>query len=412
MNPALKRILLIIALLVTAALIGFGLYYLFKKSTSYQVAPVAVTPEQAGQLPGAGERVTTTTAENVTETQLNRGVETTPPPIPQVTPGGYFQSSLVNQITKENVNYPGFSQSGNMRYYNNSDGRFYRLADDGQLKSLSEQTFYNVNKVTWADKNDKAVLEYPDGSKTIYDFEKQKQTTLPKHWEEFSFSPDGAQIAAKSIGLSPENRWLVTVNDDGSGTQLVEPMGNNANKVQINWSPSRQTVAFSQTGEALGGERREVLFVGLHGENFKSTVVEGLGFQPQWSPTGQKLLYSVYSTRSDFKPELWIVDSYGDSIGDNRQMLKLNTWAEKCTFAGDTTLYCAVPRDLPQGAGILPEVAATNKDDMYKIDLKTGLKTNISLGSDYTIKSINYDQVKNKVFFTDATQSGVFEVKL
>ncbi len=408
MNPALKRILLIIALLVTAALIGFGLYYLFKKSTSYQVAPVAVTPEQAGQLPGAGERVTTTTAENVTETQLNRGVETTPPPIPQVTPGGYFQSSLVNQITKENVNYPGFSQSGNMRYYNNSDGRFYRLADDGQLKSLSEQTFYNVNKVTWADKNDKAVLEYPDGSKTIYDFEKQKQTTLPKHWEEFSFSPDGAQIAAKSIGLSPENRWLVTVNDDGSGTQLVEPMGNNANKVQINWSPSRQTVAFSQTGEALGGERREVLFVGLHGENFKSTVVEGLGFQPQWSPTGQKLLYSVYSTRSDFKPELWIVDSYGDSIGDNRQMLKLNTWAEKCTFAGDTTLYCAVPRDLPQGAGILPEVAATNKDDMYKIDLKTGLKTNISLGSDYTIKSINYDQVKNKVFFTDATQSGVF----
>lgn len=411
MNPALKRILLIIALLITAALIGYGLYFLFKKATTVPT-PTEVTIEQAGQLPGAGERVTTTTAEKVTETQLSRGIETAPPPIPQVTPGGYFQSSPVNQITKESVNFPGFNQSGNMRYYNTADGRFYRLGSDGELKSLSDQTFYNVNNVTWASKNDKAVLEYPDGSKTVYDFEKQKQTTLPKHWEEFSFSPDSSQLAAKSIGLSPENRWLVTVNDDGSGTTLVEPMGNNADKVQINWSPSRQTVAFSQTGEALGGERREVLFVGLHGENFKSTVVEGLGFQPQWSPTGQKLLYSVYSTRSDFKPELWIVDSYGDSIGGNRQMLKLNTWAEKCTFAGDTTLYCAVPRDLPQGAGILPEVAANNKDDMYKIDLKTGLKTNISLGSDYTIKSINYDQAKNKVFFTDATQNGVFEVKL
>lgn len=412
MNPAIKRILLIIALLVTASLIGFGLYSLFKKSTTYKEAPIEITPEQAGQLPGAGERVTPTATEKVEEKSLSRGVETALPPIPQVTPGGYFQSSPVNQITKENVNYPGFNQSGNMRYYDTADGKFYRLASDGQLKSLSEQTFYNVSNVTWANKNDKAVLEYPDGSKTVYDFEKQKQITLPKHWEEFSFSPDSAQIAAKSIGLSPENRWLVTINDDGSGTTLVEPMGNNADKVQINWSPSRQTVAFSQTGEALGGERREVLFVGLNGENFKSTVVEGLGFQPQWSPTGQKLLYSVYSTRSDFKPELWIVDSYGDSIGGNRQMLKLNTWAEKCTFAGDTTLYCAVPRDLPQGAGILPEVAATNKDDMYKIDLKTGLKTNISLGSDYTIKSINYDQVKNKVFFTDASQSGVFEVKL
>ncbi|MFA6547582.1 MAG: hypothetical protein WCT11_01405 [Candidatus Magasanikbacteria bacterium] len=412
MNPVLKRILLIIALLVVAALIGFGLYTLFKKATTPTVPSAEITPEQAGQLPGAGERIMTTTAEKREGGQLERGVETAPLPIPQVTPGGYFQAAPVNKLTSDFVTYPGFSQAGNMRYYNSADGKFYRLTSDGQIKSLSDQTFYNVSNATWASKNDKAVLEYPDGSKIVYDFEKQKQTTLPKHWQEFSFSPDGAQIAAKSIGLSPENRWLVTVNDDGSGTTLVEPMGNNADKVQIDWSPSRQTVAFSQTGEALGGERREVLFVGLHGENFKSTVVEGLGFQPQWSPTGQKLLYSVYSTRSDFKPELWITDSYGDSIGNNRQMLKLNTWADKCTFAGDSTLFCAVPRDLPQGAGIMPEVATYNNDDMYKIDLKTGLKTNVSLGGDYSIKNINYDQAKNKVFFTDTLQNGVFEIKL
>ena len=412
MNPALKRILLVVALLSTAALIAFGLYTLFKKATTAPTAPTEITPEEAGQLPGAGERIVTTTAEIIEGEQLGRGVQTTPLPIPQVTPGGYFQATPVNQLTSDFVSYPGFSQTGNMRYYNAGDGKFYHLASDGQIKSISDQTFYNVSNVTWANNNDKAVLEYPDGSKTIYDFEKEKQVTLPKHWQEFSFSPDSGQIAAKSIGLSPENRWLVTVNDDGSGTTLVEPLGNNADKVQVNWSPSRQAVAFSQTGEPLGGERREVLFVGLHGENFKSAVVEGLGFQPQWSPTGQKLLYSVYSTRSDFKPELWITDSYGDNIGGNRQMLKLNTWAEKCTFAGDNTLYCAVPRDLPQGAGILPEVAANNNDDMYKIDLKTGLKTNISLGSDYNIKSINYDQTKNKVFFTDATQNGIFEIKL
>lgn len=411
MNPALKRILLIIALLTVSILIGFALYAVFKKTTTIQVPTEAPGEGVPGQLPGAGERVLPTTTEEI-QAGLERGAQTSALPVPQITAGGYYQAPTVKKVISDIATFPTLNQNGDMRYYNAADGKFYRLASDGQIKSMSGEIFYNVNKVTWADNTDKAVLEYPDSSKIVYDFEKQKQTTLPKHWEEFSFSPDGGQIAAKSMGLSPENRWLVTVNDDGSGTTLLEPMGDNAYKVQVDWSPSRQVVAFSQTGEPLGGERREVLFVGLHGENFKSAVVEGLGFQPEWSPTGQKLLYSVYSSRSDFKPELWITDSYGDSIGSNRQMLKLNTWADKCSFSDDNTLFCAVPKNLPQGAGIIPEVASTNSDDLYKIDLKTGLKTNISLGGDYNVKNINYDKNKNKLFFTDSTQTGVFEVKL
>jgi len=411
MNPALKRILLIVALLVATALIGLALYVVFKKSTA---SPVTTTPPsggQAGQLPGAGERTTPTTTPGA-GAQLERGTQTGALPVPQITTGGYYQAPTVQKIVSALATFPTLNQNGDMRYYDAANGKFYRLDSNGQIKEMSGNTFYNVDKVTWANNVDKAVLEYPDSSKIVYDFTKQKQTTLPKHWEEFSFSPDGSQIAAKSMGLSPENRWLVTVNDDGSGTNLIEPMGDNADKVQIDWSPSRQVVAFSQTGEPLGGERREVLFVGLHGENFKAAVVEGLGFQPEWSPTGEKLLYSVYSSRSDFKPELWITDAYGDSIGDNRQMLKLNTWADKCTFSDDSTLFCAVPKDLPQGAGILPEVAGTNTDDLYKIDLKTGLKTNISLDGNYNVKNISYDKNNNKLFFTDNGQTGIFEVKL
>ncbi len=412
MNPALKRLFLILMLLVTATVIGLGLYALFKKAVQ-PPTPEEKTAENTEEFPTAGDRnLSTTTLEETGTSELTRGGVTVSPPIPQAVPNGYAQAPTVTKIIPENGSNASLNQTGNIRYYNKADGKFYALTSDGQIKSLSDQTFYNVDKVTWANNNNKAVLEYPDSSKIVYDFEKQKQTTLPKHWQEFSFSADGTQIAAKSMGLSPENRWLVTVNDDGSGTTLVEPMGANANKVQVNWSPSRQTVAFSQTGDPIGGERREVLFVGLHGENFKAATVEGLGFQPNWSPTGQKLLYSVYSSLSDYKPELWITDSYGDNIGNNRQDIKLNTWANKCTFADDSTLFCAVPRDLPQGAGILPEVAAGNIDDMYKIDLKTGAKTSISLGGEYNIANMSYDKTKNKLYFTDASQGGVFEAKL
>ena len=221
---------------------------------------------------------------------------------------------------------------------------------------------------------------------------------MPQHWENFSFSPDAEQIAAKAIGLSPENRWLVTTNDDGGGTKIIEPMGENADKVQIDWSPNRQVVGFARTADPIGGDRQQILLVGLNHENFKALTVEGLDFRPQWSPTGQKLLYSVYSQRSNLKPELWVVNAYGDKINSGRQALQLNTWAEKCSFADDNTLYCAVPKELPEGAGLSPEIARDAVDNLYKIDLRTGLKTNIPLGGDYAINNISFDASGKKIF--------------
>jgi len=158
--------------------------------------------------------------------------------------------------------------------------------------------------------------------------------------------------------------------------------------------------------------RKEILLVGLNGENFKSFVAEGLGFQPQWSPTGKKLLYSVYSNTSDFKPEIWVVNSYGQEIGSGRNNLQINTWADKCTFANDDTLYCAVPKSMPTGAGINPAVAAGSTDTLYKIDLKSGLKTTVNTGGDFDMNNLSFDQTNNRLIFSDSGQTGVFEIKL
>jgi len=408
MSDRLKRILLILALLTVTALLAFALYYLFKKAGPLAEVPGApsASPTVPGVLPPSGGRVTTTLPSGeVTTTLPTAGY------IPGVQPS-YYRSEPVTKISEAPTSYSSVSKGGNYRYYDKTDGKFYRIQADGTVKALSDQMFYNVQKATWASNSDKAVLEYPDGSKIIYNFETQKQVTLPKHWEEFSFSPDGKEVAAKSIGLSPENRWLVTVNDDGTGTKLVEAMGENQDKVIIDWSPSKQAVGFAMTAQGLGMYRKEIYFVGLNGENFKSTIVEGQGFEPKWSTTGEKMVYSVYSDRSDFKPELWVVNSYGQEIGSGRQNLGLNTWSEKCTFGGDSTLFCAVPRDLPQGAAIKPAIASGLVDDLYKIDLKTGVKTTINTGGNYSINNLSFDEVNNRLMFSDTAQNGVFEVKL
>jgi len=407
MSPTLKRILLGILLLLVAGLIAYGLYYILTRPAPFGQVPVSPSPTTTGQLPGAGTRPATTTGAGQQPTGI-----LPPGGIIQPTAPGYYKPAAVTQVSTDYATYPSLNTGGNFRYYNASDGKFYQVMPDGQIKSLSDQVFYSASNVTWAPNKNEAVIEYPDNSKIVYNFDTKTQISLPQHWQEFTFSPDGSQIAAKSMGLSPESRFLVTVNDDGTGAKIIEPMGDNADKVIMDWSPSKQVVAFSQTGEPQGAEREEELFVGLNGENFKSTIVEGQDFLPKWSPTGKQLLYSVDSSRSDYKPELWIVNSYGDAIGSGRQMLNLDTWADKCSFGDENTLFCAVPKELDEGAGMDREVASGATDDLYKIDLKTGLKTPISLDGDYNITNISYDKTNNTVMFTDLNQTGVFQSKL
>ncbi len=404
-----KRVSLIIAFLAVSGLIAYGLYFIFTGA-----GKIGVPPPPSGEVLPPGELPVSGVAPAVTPgVTIEPGGELLPiSGIIEPTAPAYYKPALVKQVLAETATYPSLNSGGDFRYYNANDGKFYRVMPSGEIKNLSDQVFFNAQKVTWAKNKNQAVIEYPDSAKIIYNFDTNKQVTLPKHWQDFSFSADGAQIAAKSIGLDPSNRWLVTVDNDGAGAKLIEPMGENADKVIVNWSPNQQVVAFSQTGAPQSGERREVLFIGLNGENFKSAIVEGSGFQPQWSTTGKKLLYSVYSSRTDFKPELWLVDSYGDSIGNNRQSLKLNTWADKCTFSNDNTAFCAVPKDLPTGAGMSRDIAAYNYDDLYKIDLKTGLKTPIPLNDNYNITNISYNAGNNKIMFTDLNRTGVFESQL
>ena len=410
MSANIKRVLLVAALLAATVLIAFGLYLAFKKTTVEKPGE-ELGPGGGGELPFSGEKGEAPVTGEAPSGEV--GITPAGPSgLGQNLTPSYYKPKPVEKVSSDYSIFTSLNNNGALRYHNGSDGKFYRISAQGDVRAMTDQIFYNVQEVTWAKNADKAILEYPDGTKTLYNFDTNKQVTLPKHWEDFSFSPDSSQISAKSLGLAPENRWLVTSNDDGSGTRLIEPLGENADKVIMDWSPSRQTVALSMTGQPVGADRREILFLGLNGENFKSTIVEGLNFASQWSSTGKKLLYNVDSARSNFKPELWIVNSYGEEIGSGRRMLELNTWAKKCSFASDDILYCAVPRELPEGAGMAPEIAAEIPDDLYKIDLKTGLRTSIALDKDYTFDSISYEPTTNKVYFSDHHETGIFEVKL
>lgn len=405
MSDKKKRIIFATIFILVCIGIGYLLYRVFFYRGEEQIIPgETTTGEQiTGELPTAGESTGITPSEEGEEYLPESGTSQT----------GTTPQDIVTQTVSAPISNLTIDNSGAVKFYNESDGKFYRLKDDGTLVAMSDKIFYNVDTITWAPTVNQAILEYPDGSNIYYNFDTNKQVTLPAYWEDFSFANQSDQIAAKSIALAPENRWLVTSDPDGKNVTYVEHMGENANKVIVDWSPTRQFVALSTTGEPLGGDRQEVLFVGQNGENFPSIIVEGYGLGTKWSPTGDKLLYNIYSEREDFKPELWITDVGVDNMGANRTSLKLNTWADKCTFADSRFLYCAVPQTLSTGSGFAPAVADYTPDNIYKIDLKTGIQTYISTGNNnYTIDSISVSTDQKTLYFTDKNQNGLLSIEL
>ncbi len=400
-----KKIGLVLLFIAVTVGFGFALYrIIFGPPEPTEVPPEGVvnvppgglTPSAPGQQPGG---------------QVPTGPpETEIPAVSPIADGGITQ---VTPVAPTSTRGATLTSDGGLNYYSRSDGKFYRMNADGTVSALSDRQFYNVDQATFSPAGDSAILEYPDGSNIYYDFGTQRQVTLPRHWEDFDFNPQGNQIVAKSIGIDPGNRFLITSNPDGSGAIPIQELGNNADKVKVAWSPNNQIVATAETGRPQGLDRQEIYFIGQHHENFRSLVVEGLNFQPQWSPDGEQLLYSTAASLSDWKPRLWVVDASGDNIGLNRRMINVDTWADKCTYADTETLYCAVPTELPRGAGLQPRVADNTPDELYRIDLVTGLQTRVAIpeGS-HTVDQIMVAPDGSSLYFTDRGSGILNEVKL
>lgn len=403
-----KKIFIIIGFILVVLILGYLLYALFFKSSQPPIiGPEAETPAGQSGLPTAQ----TGTGQIIEPGQggvLTPEIGTTAPASPTAQ-GGLTQTIGLNQTPALGATLS--ADGANLLYYNKQDGKFYRVTKDGQSTLLSDAVFHEVQKITWSPDKNKAILEYPDQAKIIYDFKNNKQISLPNHWQDFNFSPDGSKIVMKSLADDVNNRWLAVINDQGTEAQRIAALGENEATVYPSWSPNNQTVAMFTEG--VGLDQQTVFFVGLNDENFKALTIEGRGFMPKWAPQGDRLLYSVYSSGSDLKPELWIADAQGENIGGGRAKLNIQTWADKCVFSSKTEVYCAVPIELPEGAGLFPELAKNTQDNLYKIDTQTGLKKLVAVpDGQFTMSDLIVSDNGYYLYFTDVNTGIINKIKL
>jgi len=416
----LKKIAIIILFVIIVGLLGYLLYIVFLKPaappTNVNIPPEVITPG----LPTAPGGVPTIPGEVIPPTGLPGapGVIGIPTTSTVPTAGPRIQTSaqgglvLPKTIVAQNAQNPTLSANGtDLNYYDKDTGYFYRITPDGTQELLSDKAFRNVDAVTWSKNSQQAVLEYPDGSNIVYNFQTKEQTTLPAQWKDFDFSTDSSQLVFKDMKVDPENRWLAIADANGQNKQLIEQLGDKDADVYPAWSPDNKVAALYREGYDLA--RSKVYFVGFHGENFKSALVEGRDLRFKYSPQGAKLLYSVYTPADDYKPNLWITNAQGDLIDSARTRLELNTWADKCTFGDSITLYCAVPKEIAKYAGLNSSLNDNIADNIYKIDISTMQKTLIAeplFGSAINELIVSADQ--KYLYYTDKKTGAVKKIDL
>lgn len=407
MTERAKKIVFAVFFVAFSVGMGYGLYVLFFRARAPQVAP-PTGAEITGKLPSAGAGVP-----QPTPTPEAGGLPQAEGVAPEaVAPQAPSNVRLLRDSVTQAV-VPSADGSG-ARFYNPEDGRFYRVNADGSITLLGEKQFFNVEKVGWGNKNDEAILEFPDGSNVFYDFAEKRQVVLPKHWEEFEFAPDDNRVASKSVGLDPENRFLIVSNPDGTEARAIEQLGTDPDQTRVSWSPSGQIVAYHFTGESVGGnELREILLVGQNHERFGTIVAPGEDFLPNWSPSGKQIMFSVWNASSFNKPNLWVTSADTSALGRNRRNLNIQTWADKCVWTSDAELLCGVPQGLPDNAGLQRSGFSTLPDDLYRINLTTGASTKISTpGQNYPISNPVLNRDKTKLIFSDAETGKLYSYDL
>jgi hypothetical protein len=416
-----KRTLLIIGFILAVIAFAALIYFVFIKDL---VSPggnnantnAAVNQNGNANLPSTNVLPSTNqgginrnTNQPVTNGALNTNAGLSP-----IASGGATEAKAT--INTSSMSAMMAADGKSINFYDKVSGKFYRLDSNGQLVELSDQLFPNATDIAWSPAGDKAVITFPDNSKIVYDFAKKSQVTLPKEWDDIVFSPTGTQLGFKNMTTDETDRWLAVANPDGTEIQAIEPMGDKADSVAVNWSPDGQVMATFRQG--ISAESQEVLLIGLHGENFKALTTEGRGFEGRWSPSGEQLLYSVYNNATLYNPSLYLVDAKGDTVGANKINIGLQTWTSKCAFSKlSPDLYCAVPDSLPEGAGLIPQLATTTQDTIYKINTNTGARGIVAMPTNlardrYEISSMFMSADENLLYFQDQKSGKIFSLQL
>lgn len=415
MDESRKQKLLILGFVLFIVVMAGALYFVFFRSSPEPViilnpenpnivtpnlpssGTVVIPPQPPTQPPTTGDTPTPTTPVDPTEGLI--------PTAPSETANG--GPTLANVISFSNnptiiVN----KVQGGINAYDPTDGAFVRYDANGNSNFLSDKRFYNLSSLKWSPTGTGAIMSFADNSQIYFDFSRNTAVRLPEQIKEPAFNPTGDKIAFKwKDSIDPDRNYIGISRPDGSSVRFIEPLGTQSDNFNVQWSADEKYIATFRTGKNLGAQ--EIYFVGQNQENFRTLVVPGLNFEYQYAPVGNTILYSTVDLAGSANPVLYVttVGQENLSAGVNTG---LSTTPDKCAFSPTGLVaYCSVPRNLPRGAGLVPALATSTIDDIYRVDIKTGATSLLAQPivdgqQNQTVRNLAVSEDEKTLFFTGA----------
>lgn len=193
----------------------------------------------------------------------------------------------------------------------------------------ADDQFQNLTQLTFHEQDDYEPNATQDGSRLIFVSERDgdrnvymksvgarsviKKTSHPGSDINPVFSPDGDRFAFAS---NRNGNYDIFVMNSNSGTAKMQITDSDFNEVYPNWSPDGQSIAFSQFSTVDGK-----WYIWIKNVETGQLIQLGAGLMPKFSPDGTALLYK--KAGPDGYYELWMTGIDGEN---NTQIVSNENW--------------------------------------------------------------------------------------
>jgi len=258
-------------------------------------------------------------------------------------------------------------ESDRVIYYDKETGQIFRISFDAKTwERISDAEINGLSSITWALSRNRVIVEQKSGKKInkyVYDYEKGRKYNLNDGIQDIVFSPNGNRILYHYWDLQKESN-IAIANYDGSNWISLIP--SEMKGLRIAW-PKQDTISFITPEGAFYGAT--LYFTKLEPPyDLEKIMDEKFGLEVNWSPSGNKLLYS-YSREKDSKDKRLYLRDLKEEAEIN---LNFEALPKNCVWVrNEKSIYCAevtrnflniIPKDYQKKLSL-------EGDSFWKIDL-------------------------------------------
>jgi hypothetical protein len=318
-------------------------------------------------------------------------------------------------LSKEKVLSPSINESKQkIKYYSKENGNIYQVNFDGSgLSKISAANLAGIISLIWSPDRNKVIGTFQQNNgikKYLHDYQNGKDTALNDSIGQAAWSPDGGKITIQSYDSANGTNTVSIANADGSDLKAV--FQTRLKDMVLEW-PTVDKISIKTPVSGLSDGL--VLTVNPEDGTFKKIINGLFGLNIEWSPLGDKFIYST--TSSDGKN---LNLSVADQNGQNGKALGISTLVEKCIFSqDDRTIFCAIPQKLSENA-VWPDDyykgLTSVSDQLFKINLDTGEKSLLfspdPTGKSYDASSLFLSPQEDYLFFINKKDGILYGIKL